>query len=44
MVQPDRAAVVAGVDVEHVVSVLAQVAHDVPSALAAAARDHDPHP
>ena len=41
--QPELAAVVAHVDVQHVVAVLAQLAHDVPAALAAAAGDHDPH-
>ena len=40
---PGRAAVVAGVDVEDVVAVLAQVAHDPRPALAAASGDHDPH-
>ena len=38
-----RRAVVLRVDVEDVVAVLAQVAHDPPARLAAAARDDDPH-
>ena len=38
-----RVAVRADVDVDHVMAMLAQVAHDPRSALAAAARDDDPH-
>ena len=38
-----RVPVGADVDVDHVMAVLAQVAHDPRSALAAAARDDDPH-
>ena len=41
--QPVRAAVAGQVDVEDVVAVLAQVAHDPATGLAAPAGDDDPH-
>ena len=41
--QPVGAAVADEVDVEHVVAVLAQVAHDPAAGLAAAAGHHDAH-